>query len=254
MATALLVPILLLLMDLIDVSRFVPISRDYDWLSFLGGFGGGLFGGLATFVAMYWTLRSQRKSDDDKNRLSVMPILEYELRDDEKDFDNSQGQLAAKGIGGWQSFALKGASWDDGSSEHWYFNLIVSNVGLGHAQVASAKLAFRDNYQEIEAGQCIIYGDQRRFVKTGSQRSMRCTMLAPRDAFGLTVNPDGSSHSTPWMVEILVSYQDLLGDCYEQLIQAIMGLRTEGDGKVRAFIEMNRVENFRHLGRCADIR
>lgn len=40
---------LLLVLDICDITSFIPLSKNYDWLSF----GGAIIGGVLTFIGVY---------------------------------------------------------------------------------------------------------------------------------------------------------------------------------------------------------
>ena len=128
----LLVFLLLSVLDIINITNYVPFSHNYDWLGFSGGFFGSIIGGSITFLGVYLTLKFQKNSDDEEKRLSIIPIFEYKLSYNKYDFDNSNGQLNGEII---EHINIDGATFDDGKSEEWYFNLIAENIGLGHAQI-----------------------------------------------------------------------------------------------------------------------
>ena len=62
---ALSVILLILLLDLCNITHYIPFSRNYDWISFIGSFLGGVIGGLATFIGVYFTIKSQKQADDE---------------------------------------------------------------------------------------------------------------------------------------------------------------------------------------------
>ena len=124
---------LTMVLDFTNITQYFPFSHNYDWISFGGSFLGGIIGGLATFGGVYFSLKSQKEADDEKNRQAVIPVMEYKISYDKADFDNSSGQLNGEVI---PHINVEGATYD-GESEKWYFNLIAENIGLGSAQILS---------------------------------------------------------------------------------------------------------------------
>lgn len=90
---AVLVILLTMVLDFTNITQYFPFSHNYDWISFGGSFLGGIIGGLATFGGVYFSLKSQKEADDEKNRQAVIPVMEYKISYDKADFDNSSGQL-----------------------------------------------------------------------------------------------------------------------------------------------------------------
>lgn len=127
--------VLLLVLDICDITRFIPLSKNYDWLSF----GGAIIGGVLTFIGVYITIKNQNREEKERIRLSAMPLLEYKVSYDKKDFDNSEGQISGEII---SHINLEGASYNDSKSLEWNFNLIISNIGAGHSIVKRIDLVF----------------------------------------------------------------------------------------------------------------
>lgn len=198
------------LLDLINITQFVPLTFNYDWLGFMGALLGSMLGGLITYLGVYLTLKYQKKSDDEKNRLSIIPILEYKLSYDKSNFDNSEGQLAGEVI---SHINIENARCDDKKSYEWYFDLKVSNIGLGHAQVTNVKFIIGDNeknfIQEENLGYCY------KLVKINNTEDLRFMIYAPKSRFK---NNHISGREFIYSIDIIISYQDLLGNKYEQKV------------------------------------
>lgn len=204
-----LIPAIFLALDFFNINSRIGFTVNYDWLGFFGGFLGGTFGGVATFLGVYLTLKHQRKADKESQRLALIPILEYKIRYDKSDFDNSRGQLADEGI--IPLFNIGQASFEDKNSLEWYFNLIINNVGMGHAQISTIQLKFLNAQNPKEVITEENMGYTYKLVKKDDERSFKCMIYAPRDnAIGMV----------GYGLNITINYQDLLGNRYEQVVHA----------------------------------
>lgn len=203
-----LTPALFLLLDILNITTYIDLSKNYDWLGFFGGFFGGTFGGVATFLGVFLTLKYQRNSDYEKNRLSVIPILEYKISYDKNDFDNSNGQLAGEVI---NNINIGQASFQDEESLMWYFNLKIDNVGMGHAQVSNINMSIGDNCEPIIKEE--LFGYSYKLVKIGQETSFKFFIFAPK-----SLNVD--DHTNGYSIRIIIQYQDLLGNKYNQQVRA----------------------------------
>lgn len=229
LAIIFIIPVLFLVLDLINITAIVSLTRDYDWLGFYGGFLGGILGGIATFLGVYLTLQHQKNENEENNRLSLIPVLEYKISYDKADFDNSKGQLAGEV---WSHINIQGATYQDKDSLEWHFNLIISNIGLGPAQITGISFQFvapEDHSVVIEEARI---GYSYKLVKKDDERSFKALIYAPgKDVEEITYG-----------LEITVQYQDLLGNAYEQLIHAPIG-RSSGINSVH----LSYYENFKLL-------
>ena len=64
------ISIILVAVDLWNVTEYIPLSHDYDWLAFIGA----VLGGMLTLIGVILTLKYQKAMDAKKVRLSV-PIF-----------------------------------------------------------------------------------------------------------------------------------------------------------------------------------
>ena len=201
---AVLVIILTIILDFIDITQYFPFSHNYDWISFGGSFLGGIIGGLATFGGVYFSLKSQKEADDEKNRQAVIPVMEYKISYDEDDFYNSSGQLISH-------INVEGAICED-ESEKWYFNLIVENIGLGSAQITEITFDFKEN-----EAQHIVYSTKIEYcyklIKTNSSKDFRFLIYVPKKNFYKDNKP---IRDFTYLIEICVCYEDLIGNRYQQ--------------------------------------
>lgn len=67
--------LLLVLADLYDITRYIPLSKNYDWLGFMGA----IVGGGSTLAALVLTIEHERKLNKENSRLSNIPILKIEI-------------------------------------------------------------------------------------------------------------------------------------------------------------------------------
>ena len=58
---------LLIAADLFNITQYIPLTQNYDWLAFIGA----IIGGIATFSGVYFTLDYQKKSDEEKKRNDI---------------------------------------------------------------------------------------------------------------------------------------------------------------------------------------
>lgn len=203
----------LLTLDFYDITQYISLSYNYDWLGFAGGFLGSVIGGIITFLGVYLTLKFQKNTDDEKNRLSIMPIFEYKLSYNKEDFDNSEGQVAGKVI---PHINVEGATGDDGRYEEWYLHLIAENVGMGHAQIISIELNFKENgTDKIICSQKIGYFYK--LVKMNDKKSLMFMIYAPKERFYKDGYP---TQEFLYPLDIIVEYQDLIGNKYQQKLKS----------------------------------
>ncbi|MBU8729147.1 hypothetical protein KM915_03635 [Cytobacillus oceanisediminis] len=225
-----LTPTLFLAIDFFNLNSYIGFTINYDWLGFFGGFLGGTFGGVATFMGVYLTLKYHKNADYEKNRLSIIPILEYKIRYNKDDFDNSMGQLSDEG--GFPHINIKNATYQDMNSLEWYFNLIISNVGMGHAQISGISFVFvnANNHEEIIEKE--EFGYTFKLVKKDHDMSFKFMIYAPDE------NPNDSLYG----LKINIKYQDLLGNKYEQLAHAAIA----NSGRINS-AHLHYYENFKDL-------
>ena len=67
------IAITILLFDFINITKYIPFTRDFDWLNLLGAILGGLIGSIGTFLGIYLTIENEReinkkKEIDEKKR------------------------------------------------------------------------------------------------------------------------------------------------------------------------------------------
>lgn len=198
------------LLDLFDIRKIIPLTTSYDWLGFMGAFLGSMIGGLITYLGVYLTLKYQENADNEKNRLSIIPILEYKLSYDKSDFDNSQGQLAGEVI---SHINIENAKCDDKKSLEWHFDLKVSNIGLGHAQITNVKFIIGDNQKNFIQEENLGYSYK--LVKMNDTQDLRFLFYAPKSRFKYN---HISGKEFIYTIDIIIYYQDLLGNKYQQKV------------------------------------
>lgn len=67
--------VLLVAADLCNITQCIPLTKNYDWLSFIGA----IVGSSATFFGVILTLSYQRKSDEEKKRNDNAPIIKMDV-------------------------------------------------------------------------------------------------------------------------------------------------------------------------------
>lgn len=65
--------VLILIFDFINISNYIPFTREFDWLNLLGAIVGGLIGAIGTFLGIYITIENERENNkkaeiDEKKR------------------------------------------------------------------------------------------------------------------------------------------------------------------------------------------
>ena len=214
-----LIVLLLIAADLVGIRRLVPLTDHYDWMSFLGALIGGVVGGLFTFGGVYLTLQQQRLSDQQmrdadalKTRLSIMPLFEYAVSYDPADFDNSEGQLANEP--GMPIYTLDGGKMDDPDSLKFLHDIVVRNAGLGHALLTNVTLNFLDGSHKFIKSESYEFVNF--LVKKDSRRDLRHYIYAPRNSPRFAEDP----RQYVYAIDVLIEYEDLLGNKYEQKLQS----------------------------------
>lgn len=237
--------LLLVAADLADITQYIPLTKDYDWLSFLGA----VIGGIATFGGVFLTWRYQIESDKEKERLCRIPVLEYQLKYNKALFDNSNGQLAGEVI---SHIDLEGADYQKPDSLEWPLTLMITNVGDGHAQIREIIIEFGDhNHDHISTHK---EGYSYKLVKKNESRCIRFLVYAPQGRFEA---PDFL-----YSIKIWVCYQDLLGNQYKQLIHGALSCSTINKTDTHAGLHYyesfqylpERCNRVKHHGRCNIIR
>lgn len=211
-ASFLIIIVFIIGLDLLNITSYIPLSSKYDWLSFLGSILGGIIGGIVTFSGIFITLKNQKRADNERDRLTNIPIFEYKISYDKHDFDNSKGQLSGEII---SHINLEGSSYDNPECEEWYFKIEISNIGIGHGQIKEIQFIFGDNnYSEIQEERIgFVY----KLVKTNNKKSFYFLIYAPKERFA---SNHISGEEFIYTIKIIFKYQDLLGNNYDQLLYA----------------------------------
>lgn len=194
---------LLIVADVFNITKYIPLSSNYDWLSYIGALMGGLIGAFVTIGGIYITIKHERKIDQEKSRVENMPIFEYKVGYNSEDFDNSQGQLAGETI---SHINLDGASYDSENVIEWHYNLLISNIGLGHGLLESVHIDFGNEQHQFIQDYEKSYTYQ--LVKLNEQRNEKFLIYAPSTRFKDT--------NFLYSMTIIIKYQDLLGNHYSQ--------------------------------------
>lgn len=95
------IPFSIFLLDLFNITQYIPLTRSYDWLSFFGS----IYASAITILGVFLTLKFQRKSED-KKRIEenkpdiIIDILREEIKakDDMKSTNQNQNKKNDNGI------------------------------------------------------------------------------------------------------------------------------------------------------------
>lgn len=230
--TILLLSFVFIVADLINITTYIPLTNNYDWLAFWGA----ILGGLATLIGVYLTIKSQSETDKETRRVSSMPILEYKISYSKDDFDNSNGQLAGEVI---SHIELEGANHLQESSYEWYYNLLITNVGIGHAKIERLDFVFGDqSYNFIQDSNV---GYVYKLIKQGETKSLKFMVYAPSERF--------QKEDFCYTAEITVTYKDMMGNEYTQLIHS--GLACSSLDK-QTFADLHYYEPFESTSSAKD--
>ena len=66
---------LLIAADLYNITQYIPLTKNYDWLAFIGA----IIGGVATFAGVYFTLDYQKNNDEERMRNDNAPIIKIDV-------------------------------------------------------------------------------------------------------------------------------------------------------------------------------
>jgi hypothetical protein len=227
--------IIFLGLDIFNITTFIGFTKNYDWLSFFGGLLGGAVGGIATFLGVYFTLKHQKHSDDENNRLLNIPILEFKISYNKEDFDNSSGQLSGEVI---THINILHASYQDKDCLEWYYNFIISNEGMGHAQLKG--IDFIINTSDGVFLQKEQIGYSYKLVKKGTSKSFKFMIYAPSKTNNI---------ENQYSIKLMVHYQDLLGNNYIQRIHTgIASSELENKNRIN-HADLSHYESFQLIGR-----
>ncbi len=228
---------LLIVADVFNITKYIPLSSNYDWLSYIGALIGGLIGAFVTIGGIYITIKHERKLDQEKSRIENMPLFEYKIRYNSEDFDNSQGQLAGEII---SHINLEGASYDGENVIEWHYNLLISNIGLGHGLLESVHIDFgNEQHQFIQDYE---EGYTYKLVKLNEQQSIKFLIYAPAERFK---TPDFL-----YSVKIKIKYCDLLGNHYSQVLHSSISyslMQSEDFDSGIPSADLHYYENFNYI-------
>ena len=65
----------LILLDILNINRYIGLSSNYDWLAVIGSFIGSVFGGLISVIIMTTTIEYQKNSDSLDRHSQIAPYL-----------------------------------------------------------------------------------------------------------------------------------------------------------------------------------
>lgn len=231
--TILLFSLIFIVADLMNITTYIPLSRNYDWLAFWGA----ILGGLATLIGVYFTIKGQSETDKENRRISSLPVLEYKISYSKDDFDNSNGQLAGEII---SHIELEGANHLQENSCEWHYNLLITNVGIGHAKIERLDFIFGD--QSYNFIQDFNVGYVYKLIKQDETKSLKFMIYAPLERF--------EKEDFCYTAEITITYKDMLGNEYTQLIHS--GLACSSLNK-QPYADLHYYEPFESMSSNKDV-
>ena len=85
MVLTLFVVLFIFFLDLIDITKYIKLSKEYDWLAFTGS----IFGGFITFLGVLLTLKYEENKRKKDLSITYKPILQpyAKKRTDEKGYN-----------------------------------------------------------------------------------------------------------------------------------------------------------------------
>ena|GEM_PF-5202397 len=94
----------------------------------------------------------------------------------------------------------------------WQFDLIVHNIGAGHAFITSAAIRAKTNSEDL--GTLGTLGWRNSLVQTGGRKDLRFELCAPATRDFIDAGNWG------YMIDVSLKYTDVLGNRYRQLVRA----------------------------------
>lgn len=82
---------MIFLADIFNITQYIPLTKEYDWLSFFGS----LYASAITIFGVFLTLKFQRKSEDEKRIEENKPEIIIDILKEEIKKEN-EIQLASK--------------------------------------------------------------------------------------------------------------------------------------------------------------
>lgn len=81
------VPLLIFLADIFNITQYIPLTKEYDWLSFFGS----LYASAITIFGVFLTLKFQKKSEEEKRIEENKPEIIIDILKEEikKENENS---------------------------------------------------------------------------------------------------------------------------------------------------------------------
>lgn len=210
---SLFITLVLVTLDVLNLRSYINLSSNYDWLSFIGSTMGGVIGGTLTFLGVSITLKYQKKSDDEKLRLSLIPIFEYEVGSVEDIFNDADLKKNYNVIFDTTIY-LEGTTKDTKDLDEWYSMIKVKNIGIGHSQVKN--IVF--NIYEISNGKLLqseIIENGYKLLKANNSSKFVFMIYIPKKEKPEVKPP---YKVAIYKLDIIISYQDMIGNTYSQIV------------------------------------
>lgn len=62
-------------LDVSNITQYIPFSKRYDWLGFVGTYTGSILGSVITLFGVYQTIKYEKEKDIEKNKLDNKPYF-----------------------------------------------------------------------------------------------------------------------------------------------------------------------------------
>lgn len=66
---------MVLVLDITNITQYIPFSKQYDWLGFVGTYVGSILGSVITLFGVYQTIKYEKEKDFEKNQLNNKPYF-----------------------------------------------------------------------------------------------------------------------------------------------------------------------------------
>lgn len=192
--------VFLIFLDLVNITNFIPLSNNYDWLSFIGS----ICGGILTLYGVLLTINYQSIVNEEKDRLLNIPIFEYDIKYNQEDFykPNNFNESIISNI------YLEGSPDDDMNIfDELNVTLHISNIGSGHGQIVSIILLLSDS-NDNTFFKTDNFGYLYYLVKKGEFVRVKFILKNKKEIKKL------------YPLDIIIKYKDILGNIYYQVIHA----------------------------------
>ena len=67
--------LIVFILDMSNITQYIPFSKQYDWLGFVGTYIGSILGSIITLFGVYQTIKYEKEKDIDENKLDNKPYF-----------------------------------------------------------------------------------------------------------------------------------------------------------------------------------